>query len=78
MKKQKKRKCSSHKSTRMSNISCERQKRKDTRQRNKRFEEKKMWVVLFLLAMTDAICAPEEKTKDKIQKTVQHQLGSLL
>jgi hypothetical protein len=32
----------------------------------------------FLLAMTDAICAPEEKTKDKIQKTVQHQLGSLL
>jgi hypothetical protein len=35
-----------------------------------------MWVVL--LAMTDAICAPEEKTKDKIQKTVQHQLGSLL
>jgi hypothetical protein len=55
------------------------EKRKDTRQRNKRFEEKKMWVVVFfLLAMTDAICAPEEKTKDKIQKTVQHQLGSLL
>jgi len=38
---------------------------------------------LFLLAMTDAICAPErkkqtKKEKTKIQKTVQHRLCSLL
>jgi hypothetical protein len=70
----------------VSNISCEKREdeddeeekranKRDTRQRNKRFKEKKKRGC-FLLAMTDANCAPEEKKENKNKERTENKNNS--